>query len=169
MNGRPTITILTGSTAAGKNTIGHLYATQHCQRGAVIDVDAVRWMLRKPHIAPWDKGGLEQHQLGVRHACWLARSFVDEGCEVVILDVLWADLASRYRQELAASTYPHQIVRLLPTWDEARRRLLARPSTISESEAWWVYERIAALQDVDCTLDNSDMTAEAVAAWLANR
>jgi hypothetical protein len=160
------ITILTAPTAAGKNTIGHLYATQFCERGAVIDGDAVRWMLRQPHAAPWDEAeGLTQHQLGVKHSSMLARSFVAEGYEVVILDVLWADLAQRYRMEL--QDFPVRIVRLLPSWDEALRRLHGRAPTISDFEARWVYETQVALRDYDYSLDNSDLSAEQVAAWLA--
>src|SRR5215813_13916030 len=111
---RPMI-VLTGPAAAGKNTIGHLYATQFCERGAVIDGDLVRWMLRKPHIAPWEgTEGLAQHRLGVRHACMLAKSFADEGFDVIALDVVWSDLGQLYRQELARDTC--RIVRLMPSW-----------------------------------------------------
>jgi hypothetical protein len=159
------ITILAAPTAAGKNTIGHLYATQFCERCAVIDGDAVRWMLRQPHAAPWEAEGLEQHRLGVKHVGMLARSFVGEGYEVVILDVLWADLAERYRTEL--QDFPVRIVRLLPTWEAALKRLHSRAPTISDDEARWVYEMQVALTDYDYSLDNSDLTPEQVAAWLA--
>ncbi len=158
------ITILTAPAAAGKNTIAQLYATQFCERCAVIDGDVVRWMLRKPHIAPWDgEAGLEQHRLGVKHACLLANSFVVEDCEVVILDVLWADLAQRYRQALAQV----RIVRLMPAWEESLKRLHARAPTISDSEARWVYATQEALTDFDYSLDNTNMSAEDVAKWIA--
>ncbi len=159
------ITILTAPAAAGKNTIAHLYATQFADRCAVIDGDQVRWMLRQPHLAPWDEGGLEQHQLGVKHSALLARSFADEGFEVLILDVLWSDLAVRYRRDLAA--YPLRIVRLLPSWAELLRRLHARPPSISDEEARWVHDTQAALTDFDFTLDNSAVSAEDAAAWIA--
>ncbi len=161
------MTILTGPAASGKNTIAGIYATQFCERCAVIDVDSVRQMLRQPHLAPWDGDeGLDQHRLGVRHACLLAKSFVAEGCEVVILDVVWADLGQIYRRELEG--YDARIVRLMPTWDESLRRLHARPPTISDAEARWVYDTQEALRDYDVTLDNSTLSAEAVAAWLAS-
>src|SRR5579871_4699455 len=131
----PPITLLTGPAATGKNTIAQVYATQYCQRCAVIDVDAVRAMLRQPHRAPWDGNqGLEQHRLGVSHACLLAQSFADEGYEVVLLDVLWSDLPQRYR----ASLPDLRIVRLMIAWEESLRRLHSRPPTISDSEAQWV-------------------------------
>jgi hypothetical protein len=161
------IFILTGPAASGKNTIGHLYATQFCERGAVIDVDTVRWMLRQPHVAPWDEAeGLSQHHLGVRHACMLAKSFVAENVDVIILDVLWADLPQLYRQELAA--YPCHIVRLTPSWEESLTRLHARPHTITDEEARWVYDQQAALHDVDNDLDNTNISASEAAAWIAS-
>lgn len=161
------ITILTGPAAAGKNTIAQIYAARFCERCAVIDVDAVRGMLRQPHLAPWDGAdGLNQHRLGVKHACMLANSFVDEDCEVVILDVIWADLGQIYRRELT-----HQkarIVRLMPTWDESLRRLHERPPTISDAEAQWVYRTQETLTNVDFTLDNTSLSSDDVAAWLAS-
>ncbi len=160
------ITILTGPAASGKNTIGHIYATQFCERCAVIDVDLVRWMFRQPHVAPWDGvEGLAQHRLGVRNACLLAKSFVSEGCEVVILDVVWADLGQVYRQALAG--YSMQMVKLMPSWDESLKRLHERSHTITDAEARWVYDQQTLLQDVDYSLDNTSMSPETAARWLA--
>lgn len=161
------ILVLTGPTASGKNTIGHLYATRFCERGAVIDVDAVRAMLRQPHAAPWEPEGLAQHRLGVRHACMLARSFVGEGYDVIILDVLWADLRAAYRAHL--SGIPMRIVRLMPTWDEALRRLHARPHTITDAEAKWVYRQQQRLTDVDADIDNTTLSPDSIAEWLSRR
>jgi hypothetical protein len=161
------ITILTGPAAAGKNTVGHIYATWFSERCAVIDGDQVRWMLRKPHVAPWDgEEGLRQHRLGVHHACLLAKSFVGEGCEVVILDILWSDLAQRHRDELKG--YTLRIVRLMPSWEESLRRLHERSHSITDAEAKWVYETQVALQDFDYSIDNSTLSAEKVAEWLAS-
>src|SRR5258708_19575543 len=126
------ITILTGPAAAGKNTIAQVYATQFCERCAVIDVDLVRGMLRQPHFAPWDgTQGLEQHRLGVKHACMLAKSFLTEGYEVVLLDVVWPDLGQLYRQEFAGHYL--RIVRLMPSWDESLRPLHSRPPSITDA------------------------------------
>lgn len=160
------ITILTGPAASGKNSIAQIYATQFRERCAVIDVDQVRWMLRQPHAAPWDEPeGLAQHRLGVHHACLLAKSFVDEGYETVILDVLWADLPEQYRRELGG--YALRIVRLLPTLEESLRRLHARPPSISDDEARWVYDTQESLTDFDYSLDNTYMTVDVAARWLA--
>jgi len=159
------ITILTGPAAAGKNTIGHLYAARFSERCALIDVDVVRGMLRQPHVAPWDgTEGLRQHRLGVHHACLLAESFVREGYETLILYVLWNDLAQQYRTTLA--DFSVRIVRLLPTWGVCVERLHARPHSITDDEARWVYDTQVMLQNFDITLDNSNISAENVAKWL---
>src|SRR5262245_36337532 len=102
------ITLITGPAASGKNTIAKVYVGQFCERCALIDGDVVRQMLHQPHVAPWDeREGLIQHRLGVHNNCLLAKSFMAADCEVVILDVLWADLAQRYREELP--DYPLRI------------------------------------------------------------
>ncbi|MBI1257475.1 MAG: adenylyl-sulfate kinase [Chloroflexi bacterium] len=160
------IIILTGPAASGKNTIANVYASHSCERCAVIDGDVVRQMLRQPHAAPWDEPeGLAQHRLGVHNNCLLAKSFAEDGCEVVILDVLWSDLAARYREELDG--YPLRIVRLLPSWEAALKRLHGRPPSISDSEARWTYDAQLALTDFDLSIDNSTLSAGEVAAKLA--
>ncbi len=163
----PLITILTGPSAAGKNTVGYLYAHQFSEKCAVIDGDQVRCMYTQPHIAPWHgEEGLRQHQIGVRHGAMLARSFNALGLEVVILDVLWADLAALYRTELV--DLPLRIVRLLPTLDECLRRHHLRPPSINDDELTWTYHHTAALTDYDLTLDTTALSAEQVAQWLGN-
>jgi hypothetical protein len=161
------ITILTGPAAAGKTTIGEIYATQFSPRCTVVDVGALQKMLLNPCLKPWDDApGLAQHRLSVRHACMLARSFSVEGYEVVILDSIWADLARAYRAALADHSV--RVVRLLPSWEESLRRLRARPVHISEAEARWFYEKQVALLEFDYGLDNTYMPPEEVAAWLAS-
>ncbi|MEO8397322.1 MAG: hypothetical protein ABI700_30275, partial [Chloroflexota bacterium] len=86
-------------------------------------------------------------------------------CEVVILDVLWADLHLLYRHALAE--YSPVIVRLLPGWEVALKRLHQRPHSISDSEARWTYDAQLSLTDFDLSIDNSDLSAEEVAQQLA--
>ncbi len=63
--------ILSGPTAAGKNTVGRVLA-QRRRRCAVVDFDAVRAMFVQPHRAPWQgTEGRAQHLLGSN---WLADS-----------------------------------------------------------------------------------------------
>ncbi len=166
----PPITLLTGPAASGKNTIAHLYATEQRQACAVIDNDLVRWMLRQPHLAPWptdppDSPAQVQHRLGIKHTCMLARSFVSEGYEAVICDVVGDRLAAYYRELLAGQDFT--IVLLLPTWEEALRRLRGRTHGITEDEARLLYDQQQALTDYDHRLDNSTLSAGDVARWLA--
>jgi len=163
----PLITILTGPSAAGKNTIGYTYAREFSQQCAAIDGDQVRWMYTQPHVAPWaGDEGLRQHQIGARHGAMLARSFNKLGVEVILLDVLWADIPSIYRTELSGLSM--RIVRLLPTLEEALRRHHQRPPSISDDELKWTYDHTAALTDYDLTLDTTDMPPELVAKWLSD-
>lgn len=46
--------ILTGPTAAGKNTINHIIA-RSCSPCAVVDFDAIRNMFVNPHLTSWDE------------------------------------------------------------------------------------------------------------------
>jgi hypothetical protein len=109
---------------------------------------------------------LEQHRLGVKHACMLGKSFRAEGFEVVVLDVVWADLDQLYRQELVG--HFARMVRLMPTWHEALRRLHERPHSITDAEARWVYDTQQSLHDYDYTIDNTNLSPEDVAAWLSS-
>lgn len=163
----PKILVLTGAVAAGKSVIAHRYAVSHATC-ADIDVDLLRWMLRQPHWAIWDeqeiKLGYPQHRLGVKHACVLAKSFVDEGYNVVITDVVLPELLGDYRQNLAGYTF--MIVKLMPTWEECLRRLHERPATISDDEARWCYETQRTLTDVDLAIDNTTIAPDDVVQQL---
>ncbi len=166
----PPITLLTGPAACGKNSIAHAYATQFRERCAVIDTDLLRWMLRNPHLAPWptdppDSPAQAQHRLGIQHSCMLAESFVREGYEVVICDVVGDALAAHYRALLAGQDF--RIVLLLPTWEESLRRLRSRGPTITEAEAALLYAQQQALADYNVRLDSTGLTVEDVARWLA--
>lgn len=57
--------LLTGPTAAGKNTIGQLLSKyySHC---AIVDFDVINQMFAHPHYAPWQgEKGRQQKQLGI--------------------------------------------------------------------------------------------------------
>ncbi len=164
------ITLLTGPSASGKNTISHIYATQYSDQCAVIDVDLVRWMLRKPHVAPWPSDtpaseGRYQHKLGIKHASILARSFVSEGFEVIVCDVIGDELARYYRELLDGEVF--RIVLLLPTLEETLRRLNERSKTISEDEAQELYEQQRLLQGYDLKIDNTVLKPIEVAERLS--
>ena len=163
------ITLLTGPAACGKNTIAHIYATRYSLRCAVIDTDSLRWMLRNPHLAPWphdppDAPAQGQHQLGIKHACMLAKSFLAERCEVIICDVVGDRLAQRYRDLLVDDDF--RIVLLLPTWEASLARLQSRPPTITKAEARLLYNQQSHLTNYDAKMDNTHQPAESIAARL---
>jgi len=157
--------ILTGPPAAGKNTIAVEYVNLSNQC-AVVDVDMVRWMLVKPHVAPWGgEEGQKQHRLGVKNACALARNFSEAGFNVLILDVVSEDLAQVYRQSLAFAD--PKIVRLLPNHEEVIMRNLRRKGKVlKEGEIEFLYRTQLELRSFDHSIDNTSIPAEKVAADL---
>lgn len=159
------ILILTGPPATGKNTIAAAFA-RRCARCAVIDVDLVRWMVLQPHRAPWDGvEGRQQHQLGIRNACLLARNFVANDFTVVILDIVSDETIGLYRDELRDSA--PQVVLLLPTYAEIQRRAASRPPRITAAEILALYRDQEALSAHDHLIDNSRLAPDEVADELA--
>ncbi len=157
--------ILTGPPAAGKNAIASSYANLR-ERCAVIDVDLVRWMVVKPHLAPWEgEAGQRQHRLGIRNACALARNFLAEGFDVVILDVLSDELAQIYKDALASAA--PEIVLLIPTLAEIEKRNLERGARLTDEEVASLYESQHHFHAFDRKIDNTDLLATEVAQILA--
>ena len=157
--------ILTGPPASGKNTIGMLLARQR-ERCAVIDVDLVRALLVQPHHAPWQgTEGWRQQRLGVLQACTLAVGFAEDGCDVILLDVLSARTLALYRQSLA----PHQfkIVQLLPTWAECNRRFHERGPVLTADEFALVYREQEQFTTFDLRVDTTTLAPADAAARLA--
>lgn len=159
------VLIVTGPSAAGKNTVAASLAPLR-QRCALIDVDVVRWMVVQPHRAPWEgMEGLAQQQLGVRNACLLADSFVEAGYDVVILDVLSDATAQQYRVTMEA--HAPRIVRLLPAWEEVVRRSAIRGLRLQPHEERAIYDQQQRFTAYDETIDTTTLSATAVAAQLS--
>jgi hypothetical protein len=70
------------------------------------------------------------------------------------------ELASLYRAELDG--LEPFIVRLLPTWEEITQRTASRPLLLTWDEIQMLYEQQSKLGTYDMTIDNSEMTPEAV-------
>ncbi len=158
--------ILTGPPATGKNTIAAAFA-RRCERCAVIDVDLVRWMVIQPHRAPWDGvEGHAQHHLGIRNACLLAQNFLANDFTVVILDIVSDETIRLYRDALRDSV--PQVVLLLPTYAEIRRRNALRPPRIAADEIRALYRDQEALDDYDQMIDNTSLSPDDVAERLAH-
>jgi adenylylsulfate kinase-like enzyme len=158
--------ILTGPTAAGKNTVGKLLACQR-ERCAVVDFDLVRAMFVHPHQPPWmGEEGKSQQMLGVRQVCNLAESFARAGWEVIILDVLSSETAQLYRS-LLENAYP-TVVQLLPAFDELKRRFYERGARLTDDELKMVYEEQSSLVGYDLRIDNTDIVPEKIAEMIAS-
>lgn len=152
------VVILTGPAGAGKTTLIHAVAGRR-PRAAVVDVDDVRWMLVRPHVAPW--GGLEgdrQRRLGVRNACCLARNFEADGCDTLVADIVTDATAQIYRTELSPQV--PLIIRLKIGFDTARERAALRSYHLSEQELRWVYDEQARFTDADLDLDTGALSVD---------
>lgn len=158
--------ILTGPTAAGKNTVGTLLAKQR-ERCAVVDFDAVRAMFVQPHCPPWEgEEGKAQLLLGTHLVCLLAERFARAGWEVIILDVVTEETAPLYRQLLAE--FKPTIVQLLPAWPELQRRFYRRGPVLTDAQLARVYAEQCAFTQYDVRIDNTGFSPDNVVEQIAN-
>lgn len=156
------IIILTGPAGSGKNTVGYALAKKR-KKCAVIDVDLVRWMLYQPHKAPWEAGeeGKDQQKLGIINTCILAKNFIQNSCDVIILDVVTNETANIYNDQLMQN-HP-KIILLLPTFLETQKRMSTRKFRITDEEEKLVYAWQENFNAFDEKIDNSNIPAETVA------
>lgn len=166
MSSQQHIVVLTGPAAAGKNSAA-VEVARLVPALAVVDIDAVRWMVLKPHVAPWaGREGKRQLELGVRNGCQLARNFVDAGFPVLIVDVLTDVTASIYREQLPAA----RIVQLLPEWRVVEARFVERAKSMPSAtieQARIVYDWQIGLGVLDDRIDSSNMSVLEIAELLA--
>ncbi|MEO7911753.1 MAG: hypothetical protein ABIV47_19070 [Roseiflexaceae bacterium] len=156
--------LITGPTAAGKNTIGRLLAQQQ-ERCAVVDFDLVRAMFVQPHRAPWQ--GLEgraQHQLGIQHVCQIALGFHAAGWKVVVLDVVTNDVVQYY--QMALQSVALVIIQLLPSLQETARRFYARGPVLTDAEFEQVYREQEQFRYATRRIDTTTLSPEAVVGEL---
>lgn len=155
------ILIMTGPAGAGKNTVGHIIA-QKREKCAVIDVDVVRHMAIKPHIAPWyGEAGQKQVRLGVKNACDLANNFVSVGFDVIILDVLTEETSRIYRENL--KDFDPKIILLLPTLEKVKERNKSRTYNLQEERVISLHQEQSKFNGFDKKIDNSHITPEETA------
>ncbi len=153
--------LISGPTASGKNTVGHLLALQR-ERCAVVDFDLVRKMFVKPHQPPWaGEEGEAQQFLGVKQVCSLAENFGKAGWEVIILDVLSTETVKIYRHLLSQDNL--RIVQLLPTFEELNQRFYQRGACLTDNELKMVYEEQSDFTDYDLRIDNTEVSPDKVA------
>jgi hypothetical protein len=153
------VLILTGPSAAGKKTIAAALAALR-SRLAIIDVDVVRAMAIIPAA-----GGGNEAEAAVNAAAVLARAFVADGLDVVLVDVVSEESARLYRQLLPDT----RVVQLLPAHEEVvrRYRMAADGSGLSDAELEDAYRAQEALTDLDVRLDNTTLSPEEAADQLS--
>lgn len=159
------VTILTGPPAAGKNTVGEAVVALRSSC-ALIDVDALRWMLRKPHVAPWSGAeGIRQALLGINNACYLGKQFTSYGCDVVVLDFLWSYSLDAYRTAWPESRL--SVVRLMPAESVCLGRNQARGQWLSDDEVVMLYAQMKQLSQYDMSIDNEHLSPGEAAALIS--
>src|SRR3989338_4214797 len=158
------ILILTGPAGSGKTTIVAVLSKRRA-KCAVIDIDNVRQMLVQPHKAPWDgEEGHQQQILGVGNGCVLAKNFIQNGCDVLILDVLSNETLSLYKKLLPL--HAPIVALLLPTLEEIKKRNATRPQMITTDQIALIYKSQEILKGYDQKIDTTKLSAEEVAEKL---
>ena len=153
--------LLCGPTAAGKNTVAAALTTR-LKPCAVVDFDLVRAMFVNPHKTPWDgQEGLAQQHLGVQMVCDIAQRFETSGWHVIILDVPSASTLALYKTRLTTSQL--KVVQLLPSYDVLLKRFDERGPVLSHEQLEDVYREQSDLTGYDLRIDNSQLSADAVA------
>ena len=123
-------------------------------------------MIRQPHKAPWEgKEGEKQQVMGVENACLLAKNFLQDGYDVVILDVVSENTAALYHSRLGQ--YNPKVILLLPSYEEVLKRNAARPPRLKAKEIQMLYEQQQSLQSFDLKIDNSALDPEQVIKQLS--
>ncbi len=158
------ILIFTGPAGAGKNTVANTLAKKR-DKCAVVDVDTVRHMVFQPHHAPWSgEEGEEQLKLGIKNACVLAKNFLADNFDVIILDVVTNSSLPLYRKLLREEKF--KIVMLLPSLEEVKKRNQSREYELGEQRVIALYQEQEKFTDYDEKIDNTDLTPEDVAERL---
>lgn len=152
--------ILSGLVGAGKSTVSMLYAKQklNCAR---IETDDLRHMVISPHKAPWDgEEGMRQLIIGVKNTCILANQFIQEGFDVIIVDFVTDKTVSIYK-EMLANHNPY-LVRLYPTYEEAKKRFDSRHETVTSEEFKMLYDIQTKFNKYDLQIDNTLLSPQEV-------
>jgi Chloramphenicol phosphotransferase-like protein len=120
----------------------------------VIEVDDLRQMLVHPHAAPGEGAeGLRKQKLGVVNAARLSIAFADDGCDVVIADVLTNETAALHREALGSCALT--IVHLSVPQAVAMERAAARLYSLTNEQMQALHQALGAFETFDVAIDTS--------------
>jgi guanylate kinase len=91
------VCLITGPAGSGKSSVSKALAKKF-ERSAVIEIDAVRAMIKGGYVRPWphtDEVDL-QLSLGAKNACDMAYNFLEKDFNVFIDDVVSKKLLGQY-------------------------------------------------------------------------
>ena len=165
-----TVLLLAGAPGSGKSTIGARVCAMR-RRAACVDVDDIRGLIREPRVAPWEGAeGARQYRLAIANSCLLARSFDEDGCDVVVVDVAPPEVLGLYRKGLVGIAYRTVLLRADPdalVRRDAQRDKETYDSGLPAGPEPWPTRLDAAAEDYDVTLDTSHRPVQDCAAELA--
>jgi chloramphenicol 3-O-phosphotransferase len=164
--------LLTGTSAAGKTTVGRLLADA-LPTSAFVEGDAVRTMIRngRADMAPEPSPeALRQLELRYRQTALLADSFHEAGFATVVEDVIIGRHLVEFVRSLRAR--PLHVVVLVPDEETVRRREAER-SKIAYDDVWTPAALNAVVHRdtprIGLWLDSSTQTAEQTVEQVLNR
>ena len=122
-----------GPAGAGKSTLAARWANGR-RRGVHIQLDEVRSLIRGGLVdpqAPDDREQPLQYHVSVRASVALGRSFLEDGFDVAIDDVLEPEAFTRYWEPLLAGL-PWRVVIIRPSLDETLARARSRRKRVHD-------------------------------------
>ncbi|HJM90120.1 MAG TPA: AAA family ATPase [Dehalococcoidia bacterium] len=126
------VILLTGPAGAGKSSVAEAIC-ERFDRMLHVSMDDIRHWVKAGYRHPWldSPQAAEQRELATRNAASVASNAIALRYAVVIDDVILADDAERYREQLAGLDCNVHFVLLLPTLETAVARDRDRAADVS--------------------------------------
>jgi predicted kinase len=148
-----------GPAGAGKSTLARAWCATR-QRAAHIELDEVRGLIVAGRADPQQPGSLqgEQYALSVRACCALARTFLEEGYDVALDDVLEPAAFERYWRPLLDGV-DWRLVVVLPALEEVLRRSRLRAKRVLDEHSRAQHAACSAWP-ADVRIDTTELTLD---------